>query len=134
MGEAEIQVVRAFIEFYGQGQTEAALALLDEHAVLDITRLAPPEVGVAFGHDAITQMVVRYVATFEQYDYEISRLADVGGGTVLAVITERGRGKGSGALVQRSYASLYNVIDGRVVRMTHFPTEREAFHAAGLST
>ena len=130
MAEGHVHVVRAFINSFGQGQTDAALELLDEHAVLDITRLDPPEGGIAFGHEAITQLVVRYVATFEQYEYEISKLADLGGGTVLAVIAERGRGKGSGARVERSYASLYNVIDGRVVRMTHFPSEREAMKAA----
>ncbi len=124
--------MRAFVEAYRRGQTDAALDLLDEHAVLDIARLDPPERGIAFGHDAITQLVVRYVSTFEQYDYELAKLVDLGGGTALAVIAERGRGKGSGAHVERSYASLYNVIDGRVVRMTHFPTEREALEAVGL--
>ena len=132
MSRENVELVRAFIEAYRQGQTEAALDLLDQHAVLDIARLDPPERGIAFGHEAITQLVVRYVATFAQYDYEVAKLVDLAGGTVLAVIAERGRGKGSGARVERSYASLYNVIDGRVVRMTHFPTESEALEAVGL--
>lgn len=130
MAEGHIQVVRAFIEFFRQGQADAALDLLNEHAVLDIARLDPPEGGIAFGHKAIAELTVRYVATFEQYDYEVAKLSDLGGGTVLAVVAERGRGKGSGARVERRYASLYNVIDGQVVRMTHFPTEREALQAA----
>ena len=128
-----MSVVRSFIESYRQGETDAALDLLHESAVLDITRLDPPESGIAFGHEAITTMVLRYIATFQHYEYELSKLADLGGGTVLAVIAERGRGKGSGAHVERGYASLYNVIDGKVVRMTHFPTEAEALMAAGRS-
>jgi ketosteroid isomerase-like protein len=125
--------VGTFIESYRQGKTDAALELLHEYAVLDISRLGPPEGGIAFGHEAITTMVLRYIATFEHYDYEVSKLADLGGGTVLTVIAERGRGKGSGVSVERSYASLYNLIGGKVVRMTHFPTEAEALEAAGLS-
>lgn len=128
-----MEVVRTLIEAFRRGQTEAGLDVLDEHAVLDVTRLQPPEGGIAYGHEAITRLVIRYVATFELYDYELAKLVDLGGGTVLAVIAEHGRGKGSGARVERSYASLYNLIEGRVVRMTHFPTEREAREAAGLS-
>ena len=133
MSRQSVDVVRAFIESYSRRQTETALDLLHEFAVLDITRLEPPEGGIAIGHEAITTMVRRYIATFEHYDYEVSKVADLGGGTVLTVIAERGRGKGSGAHVERGYSSLYNVIDGKVVRMTHFPTEAEALEAAGLS-
>ncbi len=131
--KGNVQVVRTFVEAYAAGETEVALALLHEYAVLDITRLDPPEGGVACGHEAITAMVRRYVATFTHYDYELSKLADLGGGTILAVIAEQGLGKGSGARVERGYASLYNLIDGKVVRMTHFPTEPEALEAAGLA-
>lgn len=133
MSGENVSVVRSFIESYRQGGTDAALDLLHEYAVLDITRLDPPEDGIAFGHEAITTMVLRYIATFQRYEYEVSKLADLGGGTVLTVITERGRGKGSGVYVERDYASLYNVIEGKVVRMTHFPTEAEALNAAGQS-
>ena len=74
----------------------------------------------------------RWVGTFADYRYEVERLTDLGSGAVLAVVLETGRGKGSGAPVDRSYANLYTVIDGKIARMTMFPTEREALEAAGL--
>jgi len=74
----------------------------------------------------------RWVGTFEEYRYEVERLTDLGSGAVLAVVIETGRGKGSGAPVNRSYAHLYTVIDGRIARMTMFRTEQEALEAAGL--
>jgi hypothetical protein len=37
-----------------------------------------------------------------------------------------GRGKSSGAPVNRSYANLYTVIDGKIARITQFRTEQDA--------
>jgi hypothetical protein len=60
------------------------------------------------------------------------RATDLGSGAVLAVLTETGRGKGSGVPVDRSLATLYTVIDRKIARITMFHTEREALEAAGL--
>ena len=73
-----------------------------------------------------------WIGTFEKYRYEVERLTDLGPGTVLAGASETGRGKGSGAPVDRSFAVLYTVIDGKIARMTTFRTEQDALEAAGL--
>jgi ketosteroid isomerase-like protein len=49
------------------------------------------------------------------------------------VADESGVGRASGARVERTYYVLYTVIDGKVARMTHFPSEAEALEAVGLS-
>ena len=72
------------------------------------------------------------MGAFEDYAFDIERMTDLGGGTIVVVVTERGRGKGSGIAVERSAAGLYSVLDGRIVRITWFPTEREALEAVGL--
>jgi ketosteroid isomerase-like protein len=75
-----------------------------------------------------------YAGTSERLriTYAVKALTDLGTGAVLAVVTETGRGKGSGVPVNRSYAVLYTVIDGRIARITQFGTEQEALQAAGL--
>jgi ketosteroid isomerase-like protein len=62
----------------------------------------------------------------------VERLTDLGSGAVLAAASETGRGKGSGAPVDRSFAALYTVIDGKIARITMFRTEQDALEAAGL--
>ncbi len=52
--------------------------------------------------------------------------------TLAPVLREIGRGKGSGVAVDRPLATLYTVIDGKIVRITTFRTEQEALEAAGL--
>ena len=74
----------------------------------------------------------RYARAFEDYAHEAGRLTDLGGGAILAAVTETGRGKGSGVPVRRSFAMLYTVIDGKIARITGFPSEKEALEAAGL--
>jgi ketosteroid isomerase-like protein len=73
-----------------------------------------------------------YVGAFEDYAYEVDRLTDLGSGAVLAVVTETGRGKGSGVPVERHFAALYTVIGGKITRITFFPSESDALEAAGL--
>jgi len=60
------------------------------------------------------------------------RLSDLGSGAVLALLTEEGRGKISGVPVRQSFAALYTVIDGKIARVTFFPSEDQALEAAGL--
>jgi ketosteroid isomerase-like protein len=76
--------------------------------------------------------VTRYRGTFEDYDYKVERLTDLGAGAILAVVTETGRGKGSGAPVDRRFATLYTVIDAKIARVTQFRTEQDALEAVGL--
>jgi hypothetical protein len=60
-------------------------------------------------------------------------MSDLGGGTVVVVVTERGHGKRSRISVERTGAGLYSILDGKIVRIIWFPTERDARAAVGLS-
>ncbi len=87
---------------------------------------------VIYGHEALVEAVRRQVGAFEEYAFVVERLTDFGSGAILAAVTETGLGKGSGVPVGRSFAALYTVIDGRIVRITQFPSEEQALKAAGL--
>jgi ketosteroid isomerase-like protein len=130
MSQKQVEVVREHIEAYRRQDVSVALSLMDAHAVLDMSRVDGSD--PSHGHDAIDEAVTRYVGAFEDYAYEVERLTDLGSGAILAVVTETGRGKGSGAPVNRSYAVLYTVIDGKIARITQFRSEQDALEAAGL--
>jgi ketosteroid isomerase-like protein len=88
---------------------------------------------VAHGHEEVVSEVRHWMGAFEDYAFEVERVSDLGAGIVAVVVGERGRGKGSGAPVGRTMAALYNVIDGKIVRITWYPTEKAALEAVGLS-
>jgi ketosteroid isomerase-like protein len=132
MSQESVEIVRGHIEAFRAEDAPRALSFLDPHIVLDVSRTGGID-SAFYGHEAIGEFVRRYAGTFEDYRYEVEGLTDLGSGAVLAVLTETGRGKGSGVPVDRPLASLYTVIDGRIARITTFGTEREALEAAGLS-
>ena len=132
MSQEQIEVVREHIEAARRDDVSVSMSFLDPHVVFDPSRYGGAGVGTAYGHEAFAQAVRHYVGAFEDYAYEVDRFRDLGSGAVLAVVTETGRGKGSGAPVERHFAALYTVIDGKITRITFFPSESEALEAAGL--
>jgi ketosteroid isomerase-like protein len=133
MSQETVEIVRKHIDAYRRNDASATVSFLDPHVVFDPSRVGVLDSEAAYGREAVIQTVRRYIGAFEDYDYEVERLTDLGSGAVVAVVTEKGRGKGSGVPVERSYANLYTVIDGQITRVTAFPTETEALEAAGLS-
>jgi|SRR3954451_17023913 ketosteroid isomerase-like protein len=132
MSQKDVELVRANVEAFRSQDVPRALSFLDPHVVLDISRTGGDEQAI-YGREALALFMRRWVGTFEEYGYEAERLTDLGPGTVLAAASETGRGKGSGAPVDRSFGVIYTVIDKKIARITMFRTEQEARKAAGLS-
>ncbi len=131
MSNDDREIVRAHIEAFVAEDTERSVSFMDEHVVNDWTR-----VGIlhqtAYGVEAVVKGVLHYRGAFEEYDYVVKELTDLGSGQVLAEISETGRGKGSGVPVELSYAVLYSVIVGKIVRITAFSSAQEAREAIGV--
>src|SRR5436190_10614888 len=118
MSQEQLEVVRSHLEAFRSQDAPRTLSFLDPHVVLDVSRTGGDQEAI-YGREAIAEFMRRWIGTFEEYRYEVERLTDLGSGAVLAVgVSESARGKGSGAQVDRSYAALYTVIDGKITRMT----------------
>src|SRR6266480_2165274 len=131
MSQEPVDVVRGHLEAFRSLDAECTLSFLDPHVVLDLSRTGGDEEAI-HGREEIGVFMRRWIGTFGEYRYEVERLTDLGSGAVLAAVTETGRGKGSGAPVTRSFATLYTVIDGKIARCTLFDTEQKALEATGL--
>jgi ketosteroid isomerase-like protein len=134
MSQENVEIVRQHIAAWSAEEATLALSFLDPYIVMDLSRAGGWGVGEAlYGPGAVAEHFRRYAGTFEDYRWAVQRLTDLGLGAVLVVTTESGRGKGSGALVERSLAVLYTLVDGKIVRITFFEDEQDALEAAGLS-
>jgi ketosteroid isomerase-like protein len=131
MSRENVEVVRKHLEAFTH-DADRAISFFDAFVVMDRTRVGALDDEVVYGKKALSQAVVRYLGAFEDYAYDVVRLTDAGSGAILATVNERGRGKASGALVQHSFAALYTVIDGKIARITFFPSEEQALEAVGL--
>src|SRR5512133_4048027 len=128
MSEENVEVVRAHIEAWRAEDAPRALSFLDPHVVLDVSRTGGID-SAFYGHEAIAEFFRRFAGTFEDYRWEGERLTDLGSGAVLAVLRETGRGKGSGVPVDRSLATRYTLIGGKIAPITMFHPERRAITA-----
>jgi len=128
MSQENVELVRRGIE-----SVEAFWALLDEDVVWDPGRDPPPDIqGVYVGRDSVIAASRRYWGTWDEYSLDADELIDAGS-SVVVVVHERGRGKGSGAPFDRHWAQVWTFREGRIVRWELFRDKADALEAAGLS-
>jgi ketosteroid isomerase-like protein len=81
----------------------------------------------------VAEAVRRWTGAFADFAFEVEELIDAGDSVVM-VLRQVGRGKGSEASVEMKMAWLYTVQDGRIVRVNMFADREEALAAAGHPT
>jgi ketosteroid isomerase-like protein len=63
---------------------------------------------------------------------EVGRIEELEDGRVLALLTLRAKGRGSGVPVDTEYAHIMTFRDGLALRVDGFPSWNQALTAAGL--
>jgi ketosteroid isomerase-like protein len=92
-----------------------------------------PEDGTTYrGRDGVRRRLEEWLASFDDYRYEIERIVDCPGDEVLVIGTEVGRGARSGADVRSTNYELLTIRDAMIVRIREFYDEGNALEAAGL--
>jgi ketosteroid isomerase-like protein len=98
----------------------------------DVEWTAPEDGTIYRSREGVRQRLEEWLASFEEYRYEIQRVIDCGGDLVLVVGVEVGRGEASGAEVRSPMCELLTIRDGLIVSICEFYDERRALSAAGL--
>ena len=88
--------------------------------------------GTVYGLDGLREFFRQWAGTFENYGAEAVECLDAGS-SVYVHTRQRGRGKGSGVETELDNWTVWLFFQGKVVRVTYFPTRAEALEAAGLS-
>lgn len=119
VSQENVEIVRRFMAL----DVEEALAYADPGIVWNPVEEAPAE-----GHAAVRASLERWKGEWDDYELIPEDFADLGD-HVLATVTMRGRGKGSGIEVAGRLYDLYTVREGKIVRMDQFSEESEALQA-----
>ena len=94
-------------------------------------QLRPVEaIGTVRGHDEFAAGFEEWFEAFEEFRTDPEDFIP-DGDRVLVPVTQRARGKGSGAEVEQRFHQLFEVRDGLVVRFEEFADESEARRAFG---
>jgi len=133
MSEENVMTVRDAAEAFNRGDLDT----WDEYIADDIdyraVEGAPDDHGPLHGKDAVRAYMQDWQDTFDDLTSEPVELIDAGEDNVVAVTRISGRAKLSGVETDLTYAALYTLRDGKIVRGREYWTREEALEAAGLS-
>jgi ketosteroid isomerase-like protein len=128
MSQENVELLRGVI-----GDLNALVGVFDEHIVWDTRSHAPLDLeGVYQGPGAVEALFRRWVGAWKDYRFDAEEIFDVGD-SVVVVVSESGRGIGSGAPWEQRYCAVYTFRHRRIVRGGTYKTKAEALEAAELS-
>jgi ketosteroid isomerase-like protein len=134
---AESENVRATREIYAswnRGDLEAVLAATPSDWEFRTNASIPGVPGIFRGPEGARELFnVWFTEPWEgNLHMELNHVVEVDDERVLALITFRGRGEGSGVPVELRYAHLARLRDGQAVELEGFPSWERGLEAAGL--
>jgi ketosteroid isomerase-like protein len=129
MSEENVEVMRAVLDQYADGDFSAIEALGDDFEFVSGAEV--PEAGTYRGEEA-RRWLRGWVATFEGMTIEATEIFDAGDKVFLGT-TARGRPAGSAASVEERWWMVSTFRRREVVRVEMFPERAQALEAAGLS-
>jgi ketosteroid isomerase-like protein len=136
MSEENVETVRRIYEAAMRRDAATVLALYDPDVELDASRIGvsnhPSGADAYHGHDGLRDLFREWHEAWGKIEYDYEELIEAGE-QVIAVVNRHARGRASGVEVERPFALLWTLREGKVVRVVWYLTREEALEAAGLS-
>jgi hypothetical protein len=130
MSQENVEIVRRAYDAYGRDGLDGLMRYL--HPEIEWTTTGPFRESATYrGHEEVRRYLGARLDVFEDVPVEPQELIDAGA-RVVVVARMSGRGKQSGAPVERTLASVGSLRDGMLVRIRNYPTKAEALEAVGL--
>jgi ketosteroid isomerase-like protein len=132
VSRANLELLR---ERLGKAYTDpdAFFEIIHPDVEWDIRDSLSPMAGLYHGREAVRDFYRHWAGAFSDWSYELDDLIE-GGDHVVAFVTERGHGRGSGVEVTMQRANVWTFRDGMVVRFQSFSDRESALTAAGLES
>jgi ketosteroid isomerase-like protein len=141
MSQENVQIVRRLFHVYLEALDRGDLNMwFDSDDLADDFEWVMPRGGglglppTYRGREAFREFMQTWTQdAFQDWSVEVERLIDAGSNRVVAFLHQRAIGRESGVPVELHMATLYELEDGRIVRMRHFLDREDALKAVGLS-
>lgn len=134
MSEENVEIVRRVYEAAARRDAAAVLAAYHPDIEWDFSRSPFRDVfkqPVYRGHEGLRSFIrERYEEAWQSIEDQCDELIDAGE-QVISVLTSRGRGRASGAEVERTHAGVWTIRNGKIIRVEWLGSRAEALEAAG---
>ena len=132
MPEDNVELVRAGFEALREGGVEALLALI--HPEFEVTTPAAltAEPDTYRGHDGIRRYFDSFYDAMDKIDFEPEQLIEVGD-RVVVPMTVRARGRTTGIETEQRIVQIWELRDGKAIRVEVYATLEEAIAVASGS-
>jgi len=129
VSQENVDLVRRVYGEWERGNFRAGKELLDE-SLTTVWAEDFPTAGIYHGPAEHTAAMRTWLSAWDGFHLEAEDFVDAGD-SVVVPFRVRARGKGSGALVERRWAHVWTLRDGRVVRFEVHLDVRRALEAVG---
>jgi ketosteroid isomerase-like protein len=131
MSQRNVEIVRQAHEAFNQRDVDALAELAEPDWVMDWSRSIGPQRGVYRGRAGAEEWLAAISDAFESV--EILPLGYLEAGDRIVTPTRvKGRGRGSGVVVDAEGVTLWELERGKVISLTLYGSRQEALEAAGL--
>jgi ketosteroid isomerase-like protein len=122
-----VELVRNQVEALDRGDFDGVMSSVAEDAVLD-GRVESLE-----GRAAIRGFLPDWFRAWEELDFELEEVSDLGGGVVFAVVIQDGRPVGGDGRVRQREGWVYLCVGGSIARLTTSEVEQARAAAERLA-
>ena len=129
MSEENVEITRRGFTAFSDGNVAAWLQNVDPEVVLHVDQAGQ---GVYHGHEGLIKSFVDWTEDFDDFKIVPEEFLD-NGDYVVVRTRQTGRGKSSGVPMEGLFWFVFQVREGKAVRIDVLGTEQEALKAAGLS-
>ena len=133
MSQENVEIVRDAATAFNRGDLDAWFEYLADDIDYRAVEGALDDRGPMHGTDAIRAYMQDWLDLFDDFKSEPVELIDAGEDQVVAVPRISGRAKLSGVETDLTFAVVYTIRDGKVVRGREYWTKEQALAAAGPS-
>jgi ketosteroid isomerase-like protein len=132
VSKQNVDIVLGQFEATNRRDWTAVMAAFDEDVMLVVSSGAAPDAGVFHGREAVGRWFGDWLRAFgTDYRFEIEE-ARSAGDQVLVVARHHGRGRASGAEVERIAANVFSMRGTKIVRVELYGSRTEALEAVRL--
>ncbi|MGA8805580.1 MAG: nuclear transport factor 2 family protein [Solirubrobacterales bacterium] len=145
MSKENVEVVRRIVDAHQRGDFASVFAAYDPAIEWHTGSVGAQWSGdsraaqwsdfepVYHGHEGVRTFWRTWFAAWETVDFQYEEFIDAGD-QVLCILSQRMRGRTSGVELEwSSYAQVWTIREGKVIRVEFFANREEALEAAGLS-